>query len=161
MKTPGSQFSQMQMFVPARDLVDQSKYPSMDIFEAGDETHHSARKIGESRKVGSEDNAWRPQGTGRSLYKSIEAEGVHEPVSLSMEHTDWNKDDKRDISGPLKMHLYDGNHRAEVANAVNTDMEVPVTYKWPDIDTTYKGPLGGTPNWTDQTRLPQQDDPWG
>ena len=111
-----------------------------------------AMKLEESRAPGSSVDTQEPD-TGLagtpSLYTSIEKGGVRKPVSLSLEPSL----DDTEGSGPHRLTLFDGHHRAYTAAAINPDMEVPVSFE---------DNLGfvRTERGRDFTRHVDQKDPW-
>lgn len=161
MKPKGAQFTQLPMFMRAGDLADPEKVGHMDsggYKELGDMSSHEVMqraKLGESMKGGSEHDTYYRQGVGRSLRDSIADEGVRNPVEMTHEKEGWPAP-----TGPRRLQVSDGHHRVFAAADVNPDMEIPLTYDFPDIDYTHKGALGDTPKWTDRTRNPDQPSPW-
>lgn len=161
MKPKGSQFVQLPMFMRAGDLTDPHKVvhadSSSDAVKDRDVESLQFVKLGESKAPGTHEDTWDRGRAGPSLHESIAAEGVKEPVTMTYDREDW-----RTQSGPRRLMLNDGHHRAFAAADINPDMEIPVTYDFPTIDTEFNGPLGELRDtlWNDRTRNPDQTDPW-
>lgn len=167
MKPKGSQFIQLPMFMRAGDLADGTKVGHADQyayqgFGSYSPNEHMARsKVGESLKPGTSDDTWQRRGSGQSLRESIAEKGVKNPVEMTVDVDNFPHGPEIPKGDEYRLQVFDGHHRVFAAADVNPDMEVPLNYHFPDIDTTWRGPLGDTPKWNDLTRNPGQESAWG
>jgi hypothetical protein len=160
MKAKGSQFTQLPMFMPAGRLVDPAHVdlPEKSEYEEFEGTvpmnggvSFEDKKLSEAMEPGTEDDTYYANSpSGKSLRDSIKESGVRHPVSMSLE-PDW---DDIEGTGPYRMTLFDGHHRAYAAKSIDPSMEVPVTFQ--DNLGVARLESGGL----DFTRNVDQEDPW-
>ena len=62
--------------------------------------------------------SWKPEDDDANLYESIQKKGIQKPVELYLSKEDGN----------FQPEIVDGNHRTAVANDINPNMYVPVSY---------------------------------
>lgn len=62
--------------------------------------------------------SWKPEDDDANLYESIQKKGIQKPVELYLSKED----------GKFQPEILDGNHRTAVANDINPNMYVPVSY---------------------------------
>lgn len=111
--------NQLTMFERAGDLAnpDTTHHGDMEEFESFHDFH--ARKLSESTKEPADD------GTERSLYKSVQEEGIHRPVSLV--HSEDMYGSPLHKGMPSKV-LIDGHHR--VFSQAFNDPKAFVPVEW-------------------------------
>ncbi len=106
------QFQQLDMFRPARDLVDPAKIQIGDAYQTkGDIGALAEQKVAVAGSTG--------------LYKGIAHEGVKEPVGV-YHLSGWPEHEGATFrNGEF---LRNGHHRAFTANDIDPDTEVPVNH---------------------------------
>lgn len=113
---------QLKLFMQAHELMDtESGDANYNTLRQSTQTHD--RKLEESKMNWEDYNnnhylGWTPDSGDHNLYESVQKKGVQKPVEL---YLDSNMGQYRPI-------IADGNHRTAVANDINPNMYLPVTY---------------------------------
>lgn len=113
---------QLKLFMQAHELMDtESGDANYNTLRQSTQTHD--RKLDESKLGWTDYNnehylGWTPDEDDSNLYESIQKKGVQKPVEL---YLDSNMGQYRPI-------IADGNHRTAVANDIDPNMYLPVTY---------------------------------
>lgn len=117
---PGRQFEQLDLFRPARDLVDPSKTTPGDFHSALGNPERLARRWGQKLSEAKEPMAIsysKRAKKGPSLHDSIRENGIYWPVELT--HS-------ADSATP---EINEGHHRTAVAHDLDPNYLVPVTHR--------------------------------
>lgn len=130
----GNQFEeQLSLFLPAKDLMDSSKFRHSDA-----KAYPSNRDMWETKTEeagsGSTYNARETARYGkRTLTESVRDYGVQDPVHIATHSAKAEDKDANEMyfgegGNPSMKMVVDGHHRIAAANAVSPDTEVPVLY---------------------------------
>lgn len=108
------------MFIPAGELADPEQTEHMDVQYARNTSFERVKRSKLKEAATGAETGARHKATGstRTLYESIKAEGVQEPVHLYEPYGD-----------SPKPWLGEGHHRVFTANAISPETLVPVIHR--------------------------------